>query len=284
MNSLKEPKMKGKLKESIFQPNSNDPNFKKALKNLADKYDNIKGIMIPNLEGFHGVIHGSTSYFRFALADEYGEITKEKIRPINPREFQIASYYNFLFDKKLDNKKVEFYEDLGLIVFPEEPKTDEVTSIVFNRNLWSHIREEVIKSYSKDKVNLEKPFAVTGDLDVIIDSSYDDKIRLDFNGSTEVYNIPILHEALLFKGKELRYNSEDLELYKSGFPSKPNENGDKILRTAHSGVRRLGVISHLNIYCDSDILDISTPIGKTHFIRNPEELKLDEIAKEIKFS
>ena len=276
--------MKEKFKESIFQPNSNDHNFKKTLKNMADKYDNIKGIMIPNLEGFHGIIHGSTSYFRFALADEYRKITKEKIRPINPREFQIASHYNFLFDKKLDNKKVEFYEDLGLIVLPEEPKTDKFTSIVLNKNLWGHLRKEVINSHFKNKVDIEKPFAVTNDLDIIIDSNYDDKIRLDFNKSTEVYNIPILYNALLFKGKELKYDSRDLELYKNGFPNEPDENGDKTLRIAYSGVRRLGIISQLNIYCDSDILDISTPIGKTHFIRNPEELDLDEIVKEIKFS
>ena len=237
----------------IFQLEYDESGREAVKKVLEDYKDTVAALGTFNVKA-QGHVRGSNIYSRFALADAYREITKEDVRPINARESEIA-----LVNKTLTDP-TSTYEDLGLIVYPIKGA---------NHSLWQYLREQVKSNFPK--VNLNKPFIITGLANVVENSSLENKLGLELNELTEVYNVPILNK----KGdSDYNFDSEDKELQKTGFPSKLGR-GNRTLYTASDGVRRFYRNVDLSLSARNDDLAFSNDAGRVHLVKNFSNVLFD---------
>ncbi|MBS3134337.1 hypothetical protein J4214_03835 [Candidatus Woesearchaeota archaeon] len=205
----------------IFQAQYDEPG-REAVKKILSDYKNT------NIRSFNqflekGPIKGSNPYFRFALGNAYRELTNQDVLPINPKESEIALANNTLTNPG------ETYEELGLLVYSNKG---------YNLVLWQHLRE-IAKTQYKDSVDLEIPFVVTGLMKPVKDDKFEDGLRLDtIDGLTLMYNVPILAQRTNRFDSVNKFDSEDPELQRTGFPGKLGE-GNRILFTQNNGVHRL---------------------------------------------
>ena len=205
----------------IFQAQYDEPG-REAVKKILSDYKNT------NIRSFNqflekGPIKGSNPYFRFALGNAYRELTNQDVLPINPKESEIALANNTLTNPG------ETYEELGLLVYSNKG---------YNLVLWQHLRE-IAKTQYKDSVDLEIPFVVTGLMKPVKDDKFEDGLRLDtIDGLTLMYNVPILAQRTNIFDSVNKFDSEDPELQRTGFPGKLGE-GNRILFTQNNGVHRL---------------------------------------------
>lgn len=237
-----------------------DESGREAVKKVLSDYEGTRAALSTfDSKAKKGPVRGSNVYSRFALGNVYRALTNEDVRPITPKESEIALDSNAL------TKPTETYEDLGLPVYRNKGA---------NPVLWKHLREQ-IKSNFED-VNLNKPFVVTGLMGVIIDDKYENGLRFDLNELTEVYNVPILSK------KTGSFTSDDPELQRTGFPSKLGE-GNRTLWTASKGVRKLYRFRNLYLLAYDAYLADSDDTGRVHFAKNFSSGNLDEIlAKNLK--
>ena len=230
---------------------------REAVKMVLDKYKKTRAALNTfNVED-NGPVKGSNIYARFALANSYRELTKEDIRPINAKESEIALANGTLTDP------TSTYEDLGLIVYPAKGA---------NPILWGYLRDKVKSNFPK--VNLNKPFIITGLADIVKDSSLEDGLGLELNELTEVYNVPIL-------SKETgTFDTNNSELQKTGFPSKLGE-GKRNLYAAKDGVRRFVRNRYLDLFARDDYLANSYGAGRVHLAKNFSSGNLGELISNL---
>jgi hypothetical protein len=249
------PLMKVQIPE-IFQLQY-DQAGKEAVKKVMQDY---KGTRIA-LDTFNinskGPVKGSNIYSRFALLNAYREITKENLRPINARESEIALANDALIDPN------STYEDLGLIVYPKEGT---------NPKIGKYLREQVKSDFKG--VKLDKPFIITGLMNVVKNDRYEYELRLDFNELTDVYNVLVLSRET---GK---FDSKDLRLQKTGFPSKLGK-GNRTLYIGNNGVRRFCRDGGLDLGAGGDGLANSSDGGRVNVVRNFSSENLEELVVKL---
>ena len=170
---------------------------REAVKKVLTDYKDTKAALVTLDIKSQGPVRGSNIYFRNAVVNAYRQITGENVHPINARESEIALANDTLTDP------TSTYEDLGLIVYPKEG---------VNPNLWENLREQVKSDFPN--VKLSKPFVITGLMNVVKNSTYENGLGLNADELTEVYNVPILNR------KTGKFDSSDKGLQKTGFPSK----------------------------------------------------------------
>ena len=206
----------------IFQAQYDEPG-REAVKKILSDYKNTNVCLDTLNPNEKGPINGSNPYFRFALGNAYRELTNQDVLPINPKESEIALANNTLTNPG------ETYEELGLLVYSNKG---------YNLVLWQHLRE-IAKTQYKDSVDLEIPFVVTGLMKPVKDDKFEDGLRLDtIDGLTLMYNVPILAQRTNRFDSVNKFDSEDPELQRTGFPGKLGE-GNRILFTQNNGVHRL---------------------------------------------
>ncbi|MEK6835265.1 MAG: hypothetical protein AABX61_03320, partial [Nanoarchaeota archaeon] len=228
-----------------------------AVRKVLTDYKGTRAALDTFNVGAQGPVKGSNIYSRFALANAYREISKENIRPINPRESEIALANDALTDQ------TSTYEDLGLAVYSKEGS---------NPKLWKNLREQVKSNFAN--VNLSKPFVITGLMKVVKDSNYEDGLKLDADELTEVYNVPILNK------KTGSFDTKDPQLQKTGFPSKLGK-GNRTLYTSDNGVQ--GFFRNGNLVLDAryDNLADSNDDGRVHFVKNFSSGNLEELVAKL---
>ncbi|MEK6862785.1 MAG: hypothetical protein AABW57_01335 [Nanoarchaeota archaeon] len=223
---------------------------KEAVKKVLTDYKDTR-VALDTLDvKAKGSVRGSNIYFRFAVGNAYRQITQENIHPINARESEIALANNVLVNPR------STYEDLGLTVYPKEG---------VNSKLWNYLREQL-----KDKIDLSQPFIITGLMNVVKDENYENSLRLDLNELTEAYNVPILIK------ETGNFDSEDLELQRTGFPSELRE-GNRTLYTAKDGVRRLYRNGNLYLGAGFDDLAYSVGVGRVNVAKNFSSGNLEQL-------
>ena len=230
---------------------------KEAVKKVLTDYKDTR-VALDTLDvKAKGSVRGSNIYFRFAVGNAYRQITQENIHPINARESEIALANDTLTDPK------STYEDLGLIVYPNKG---------VNEKLWQYLREQVQGNFPK--VNLRKPFVITGLANVIKNPSLEHELGLELNELTEAYNVPIL-----IKG-DGSFTSQDPQLQKTGFPSKLGK-GNRTLYTAKDGLRRLVRFRGLDLGAWYADLANSCDGGRVNVVKNFSSGNLDELVAKL---
>ena len=234
-----------------------DKEGREAVKKVLTDYKGTRAALDTfNVEA-QGPVRGSNIYSRFALGNAYREIIKEDVRPINARESEIALTNDALTDPR------STYEDLGLVVYPNKG---------INEKLYSYLREQVKSNFKNVKLN--KPFIVTGLMNVVRDSNYGNGLRLELNELTEVYNVPIL-------SKETgNFDTNDLGLQKTGFPGKLGK-GNRTLYTSDNGVQRFGRYWGLGLSAGWAVLADSDDGGRVHFVKNFSSGNLEELVSKL---
>ena len=234
-----------------------DKEGREAVKKVLTDYKGTRAALDTfNVEA-QGPVRGSNIYSRFALVAAYRELTKEDIRQINARESEIALANGTLTDPNLT------YEDLGLVVYPNKG---------INEKLYSYLREQVKSNFKNVKLN--KPFIVTGLMNVVRDSNYGNGLRLELNELTEVYNVPIL-------SKETgNFDTNDLGLQKTGFPGKLGK-GNRTLYTSDNGVQRFIRNRGLDLDAYWSGLANSDDNGRVHFVKNFSSGNLEELVSKL---
>ncbi len=241
----------------IFQLDYQDEIAREAVKLVLDRYKGTRAALDTfNIEE-QGPVKGSNIYSRNALVNAYREISKENVRPINPRESEIALANDALIDP------TSTYEDLGIVVYPEEGS---------NHRIWKYLREQVKSNFPEVKLNI--PFIITGLMNVVKDKSYENKLKLGFNELTDVYNVPILSE------KSEKFDSKDSELKKTGFPSKLGK-GNRNLYNSDNGVRSFGRDCDLYLYARVDDLANSDVSGRVNVAKNFSSGNIDELVAKL---
>lgn len=231
---------------------------KEAVKKVLKDYKNTAAALEIFDINSDGPVKGSSIYSRFALVNAGREITKENLMPITPKESEIALKNNALTDFKGN------YEDLGLVVYPREGA---------NARLWKYSRQQVKSNFPE--VDLKIPFVMTGLMDVVKDKKYENGLRLDINQLTEVYNVPILTTEEIGE-----FDTEDLELLETGFPSKLGK-GSRNLYSSDDGVRRFWRDGDLNLSARSSKLAEWAKNGRLNFTRNFSSKNLEDLLKEV---
>jgi|SRR3989344_3398814 len=242
----------------IFQAQYDEPG-REAVKKILSDYKNTNVCLDTLNPNEKGPINGSNPYFRFALGNAYRELTNQDVLPINPKESEIALANNTLTNPG------RTYEDLGLSVYSKEG--------YYNPVLWQHLRE-IAKTQYKDSVDLEIPFVVTGLMKPVKDDKFEYGLRLDpIDGLTLMYNVPILAQ------RANRFDSEDPELQRTGFPGKLGE-GNRTLYTQNKGVYRL--IRGEGLFLDAryENLVSSYDACRVHLVAKNSSGNLDELVSE----
>ncbi len=230
---------------------------REAVKLVLDKYKGTKvALNTFNVED-QDPVKGSNIYSRFALANAYRELTKEDIMPIDPRQSEIALANGTLTDP------TSTYEDLGLIVYPAKGA---------NPVLWGYLRTQVKGDFPK--VNLNKPFIITGLADVFKNSGLENELGLELNELTEVYNVPILSKG------DGTFDTNDPQLQKTGFLSRLGK-GKRDLYTAKDGVRGFDRDRNVDLNARLDGLAGSDGTGRVHLAKNFSSGNLGELVSNL---
>ena len=115
----------------------------------------------------------------------------------------------------------------------------------------------IAKTQYKDSVDLEIPFVVTGLMKPVKDDKFEYGLRLDpIDGLTLMYNVPILAQ------RANRFDSEDPELQRTGFPGKLGE-GNRTLYTQNKGVYRL-IRGDEGLYLDASYGNLDELVSESY--------------------
>lgn len=234
-----------------------DEDGREAVKKVLTDYRGTRAALDTfNIEN-KGPVRGSNIYARFALGNAYREVTGENVRPITPRESEIALANDALVDP------TSTYEDLGLTVYPNKG---------VNEKLWQNLREQIKSNFPN--VILNKPFIITGLANVVKNPSLEYELGLELNELTEVYNVPILTRDTG------NFSSDDEGLQKTGFPGKLGK-GNRTLYTAKDSVRRFYRNRNLNLNAGSVGLANSGDDGRVNVAKNFSIGNLDELVARL---
>lgn len=230
---------------------------KEAVKKVLSDYKGTAAALNTFDVNEKGPVKGSNIYSRFVLGNVYRELTNADVRPINPKESEIALADNTLTDPTTT------YEDLGVIVYPKKG---------VNEKIWKYLREQTKANFQD--VDLRRPFITAGLMNPIKNDKYENGLRLDFNELTQVYNVPIL------KKETGNFDSNDPELQRIGFPGKLGK-GNRTLYIANTGVRRL--YRDRDLYLDASDGDLADSLGtgRAHFVENFSTVNLDKLISNL---
>ena len=226
---------------------------REAVKKVLTDYKDTKAALVTLDIKSQGPVRGSNIYFRNAVVNAYRQITGENVHPINARESEIALANDTLTDP------TSTYEDLGLIVYPKEG---------VNPNLWENLREQVKSDFPN--VKLSKPFVITGLMNVVKNSTYENGLGLNADELTEVYNVPILNR------KTGKFDSSDKGLHKTGFPSKLGRGNRTLYVDNNNGVFGFYRYGNLSLNARGENLAGSNVNGRVNVVRNFSSGSLDE--------
>jgi len=231
--------------DSIAMLTYESPEVREAVKKLLEDYKGTAAVLSTlDSEDKEGPLMGSNIYYRNALVNILREITGEDILPISPAQSEIA-----LANGTLGQDPREFYEDLGLAVYPKQGS---------NPILWRHLRDQ-IQSDFKD-ADLSQSIVIAGLSKIVKDNEYENGLRMDLGELSKIYNALVLN-------KEGNFGSADPELQKTGFPSKLGE-GSRKLCAGNSGVCRLNRDGSLYLYAGIGDLANSNNYGRVHVAKN----------------
>jgi len=195
----------------IFQLRNNELG-RDAVKLLNERFKGVPyvGLDISVLKE-NNLVGRSSPYIRWAIGPIVRELMGNDVQLLTPAFSELA-----LKQGALPNAE-STYEDLAVVVYnTEEPN--------------SKLAQHLINVAKERRIDVQFPM-IFYNLETKIDGSFKHGLRLDFDDTAVAYHVPILSE------KTGKFDPNDPELVKTGFPGKLGE-GERKIYTVKDGLMR----------------------------------------------